>query len=78
MKPELNQTQVIYPPEGPKPNVCVTTAITSSNCICLSFLSPFIANECLAINESPEVEKTGVGCLESTFLSVIASSRASY
>ena len=28
MKPELNQTQVIYPPQGPKPKVCVTTAIT--------------------------------------------------
>ena len=25
MKPELNQTQAIYPPEGPKPKVCVTT-----------------------------------------------------
>ena len=27
MKSELNQTQTIYPPEGPKPKVCVTTAI---------------------------------------------------
>ena len=27
MKPELNQTQAIYPPEGPKPKVCITTAI---------------------------------------------------
>ena len=25
MKPELNRTQAIYPPEGPKPKVCVTT-----------------------------------------------------
>ena len=25
MKPELNPTQAIYPPEGPKPKVCVTT-----------------------------------------------------
>ena len=28
MKPELNQTQAIYPSQGPKPKVCVTTAIT--------------------------------------------------
>ena len=27
MKPELNQTQAIYPPEGPKTKVCVTTTI---------------------------------------------------
>ena len=27
MKPELNQTQAIYPPHGPKPKMCVTTAI---------------------------------------------------
>ena len=25
-KPEFNQTQAIYPPLGPKPKVCVTTA----------------------------------------------------
>ena len=25
MKPELNQTQAVYPPEDPKPKVCVTT-----------------------------------------------------
>jgi len=29
MKPELNQTQAIYLPEGPKPKVCVTTTIVS-------------------------------------------------
>ena len=27
MKPELNPTQAIYPPEGPKSKVCVTTTI---------------------------------------------------
>lgn len=27
MKPELNQTQAIYPLEDPKPKVCVTTTI---------------------------------------------------
>ena len=29
MKPELNQTQAIYPPEGPKPKLCVITAIVA-------------------------------------------------
>ena len=29
MKPELNQTQAIYPPEDPKPKVCVTTTIVA-------------------------------------------------
>ena len=29
MKSELNQTQAIYPPEGSKPKVCVTTEIVS-------------------------------------------------
>ena len=27
MKTELNRTQAIYPPEGPKPKVCFTTTI---------------------------------------------------
>ena len=27
MKPDLNHTQAIYPPEGPKPKMCVTTTI---------------------------------------------------
>ena len=27
MKPELNQTQAVYPLEDPKPKVCVTTTI---------------------------------------------------
>ena len=31
MKPELNQTQAIYRPEGSKPKVCVTTTIVSQN-----------------------------------------------
>ena len=32
MKPELNQTQDIYPPEGPKPKVRVTTTIKLRCC----------------------------------------------
>ena len=36
MKPELNQTQAIYPPEGPKPKVCVTTTIFSLVCHAVS------------------------------------------
>ena len=33
MKPELNPAQAIYPPESPKPKVCVTTTyvVVSSN-----------------------------------------------
>ena len=31
MKPELNPTQAIYPPEGPKPKVCVTTTLQLLN-----------------------------------------------
>jgi len=32
MKPELNQTQAVYPPEDPKPKVCVTTTIEKFSC----------------------------------------------
>ena len=32
MNPELNQTQAIYPPKGPKPKVCVTTYIKVVYC----------------------------------------------
>ena len=61
MKPELNQTQAVYPPEDPKPKVCVTTTIVEAQQVYI--------HECSSIAHrriSPDVKRVKLSFADST------------